>query len=833
MKKRLLLAFIVAAWTAVVQAYNMNRASVHDPSVVWDPSSKSFYVFGSHKAMAKSDQLISWNQPAGFTWRWSTASSSNATNADAFKQQQVTKVKKGGTMIDFPNFDAHAWSAAIPKNGDAVWGSIDGNLWAPDVIYNRSMKKWCMYMSINGVQFNSSIVLLTSDHIEGPYRYQAPVVISGFNVTNTSGVNFKKTDLEMVIGTQSSLPSRYARGKSWGTYLPHCIDPCVFYDEQGKLWLSYGSWSNGIWMLELDEETGLRDYDVEYGDDSNRGYRQSKDPYYGKKIAGGAYSSGEGSYIRYVGGYYFLFVTYGGLDSVGGYQMRVFRSTNPDGPFTDAAGQSAIYSDNTMNYGPKDTAHRGINIFGAYGSWGNMSVAELSQGHNSVINAEDGRTYLVYHTRFKNSGEGHQVRVHQLFQNKNGWLVAAPFEYTGETVKNADIAATQQVSTDRIPGSYQLLVHRYGLDYTKQEIATPVKVQLSADGKISGSLMGTWTIEPGTSYITVKLGTAEYKGVMVEQMLEPSNTTTVAFTALSTSGTTVWGYREKSLPDAPANADIGTGIKAYYNFDSTTITNQEDKTQTAVLQKEGNNSMPTIVTNGYSGKGLHTNFGAAGNTSNVKFKNPLYGNNLPEGMTIAFWVNVIDENLWDALFSFYNPQTTARIYMTPNAYVGFNDMAGKWIDLNHPSNVTTNYLSFGSWSHVVMTVSRTAGLCIYVDGELKAIQATNSDGFNGDYNLIVDHISKATDMYMGFGSFWGSLNASYDELLVYDRVLTADDVMGLYVKSVTNGNFASGLQPVVIQPESDGRIYNLNGQLVGGTPCKGIYIVGGKKQVIR
>ena len=96
---------------------------------------------------------------------------------------------------------------------------------------------------------------------------------------------------------------------------------------------------------------------------------------------------------------------------------------------------------------------------------------ERSQGHNSIIAAEDGRTYLVYHTRFQNRGEEHQVRVHQVFQNVDGWLVAAPFEYTGEQVKSADIATTQQIATDNIAGDYQLLIHPYKLNHMKKEAA--------------------------------------------------------------------------------------------------------------------------------------------------------------------------------------------------------------------------------------------------------------------------------------------------------------------------------------------------------------------------
>ena len=510
----------------------LKRVSVHDPSVVFDQASSTYYIFGSHRAAAKSTNMMSWE---AFTAPWATATSTNAANADAFTTPEVTKVKKGGKEYDL-NFNAFAWSARGSEGYN-----VDGMMWAPDVIYNKKLGKWCMYLSINGDFWYSSIIMLTADNIAGPYRYQAPVVISGFR----SGDSYKSTDLEIVLGEQASLPSRYAPSDNYGNHWPNCIDPCVFYDETGKLWMSYGSWSGGIFMLELDEATGLRNYDVTYAES------ETSDPYFGKKIAGGHYVSGEASYIEYIGGYYFLFMTYGGLEAAGGYQMRVFRSLSPDGPYVDSKGASAIYNSYQLNFGPTaNDGNRGVNILGAYSKWGNLltggaeaASGERAQGHNSIIAAPDGRTYLVYHTRFQNWGEGHQVRVHQVYQNEEGWLVAAPFEYTGEGVKSAGIAAAQKVATADIPGNYKLLAHRYGLDQTKMEYAVPVDIKLNADGTITGAVEGTWKIKTGTSYITIQLG-ADYKGVMVPQTLEPTDTKVPSFTALdSQTGVTIWGYK--------------------------------------------------------------------------------------------------------------------------------------------------------------------------------------------------------------------------------------------------------------------------------------------------
>lgn len=568
---------LLALAPLTVNAITLNRVSIHDPSVVYNPGDQFYYIFGTHRGLARTKNMMNWS---GTTYNFKYKDAGGAakvinniqSGANAYKPvfetNYTTTVTVGGAEKTFGNFDAFAWSNASAANYE-----IGGNMWAPDVVYNKKMQKWCLYFSINGDKWKSSIVLLTASNINGPYEYQGPVVFSGFEAASSANFSYKKTDLELALGTLSSLPSRYTA--YWGNRWPHCIDPCVFYDEEGKLWMTYGSWSGGIWMLQLNEDNGLRDYDVKYNI-AGSGDGVTSDPYFGKKIAGGFYVSGEGSYIKHIGDYYYLFVTYGfmlsaenGTDAQkkqGGYQMRVFRSTAPDGPYKDNRNQNAIFTGGATNFGPKDNTHRGINIFGAYSDWGGMTKGEREQGHNSVINGEDGRSYLIYHTRFQDPDfpQGHAVRVHQLFVNKDGWLVAAPFEYTGETVKTADIATTQQVATADIPGTYKLMIHKYGLNYVwgAQETVTPVDVTLHADGTISGSRTGTWSVEEGTSYVSMNIGGAVYNGVMVDQVIEPNTANsninftataknkTKAFTGLATSGVTAWAYRTGDDPTA-------------------------------------------------------------------------------------------------------------------------------------------------------------------------------------------------------------------------------------------------------------------------------------------
>ncbi len=507
-----------------------NQQSVHDPSVVYDPTSGRYYIFGSHRAQAYTTDLQNWTW---FTSPWKVGTNNNANNADAFVTPMVKKVKKGGVEVDLPTFNAKDWAARTDANYN-----IDGNMWAPDVIYNPVMQKWCQYLSVNGDQWHSSIILLTSDRISGPYEYQAPVVIGGFDNGSHS---FKETDVELVLGTMNTLPSRY--NSPWAhtskPSLPNCIDPCVFYDEEGKLWMAYGSWSGGVFMLELDEETGLRDYDVTYSISNG-------DPYFGKRIAGGYYVSGEGAYIEYIDGYYYLFMSYGFLDQKGGYEMRVFRSKKPNGPYTDGAGRSAVFNSFILNYGPNAPA-RGEKLMGPYSHWGYMPQGERSQGHNSVIDAPDGRTYLVYHTRFcndnKDAYEGHQVHVHQLFQNKNAWLVASPFEYNGETITNEDIKTSQPFTRGEIAGTYQLLIHKFANNHNDLEQVTPIAVTLNDDGSITGDKTGSWNIEEGSHYITLNMGSVAYSGIVYEETMDYTNMHAVAITTVSNGGVSAWAYK--------------------------------------------------------------------------------------------------------------------------------------------------------------------------------------------------------------------------------------------------------------------------------------------------
>lgn len=565
------LALLFSLAVSSTAQVSIKRVECHDPSIFMDdvttgtPESPVYYIYGSHLGNGKTTADLNYINWTAFN-QGETATSAN----DLF-------VDNSGKKVLYSNAygDATKWQ----NKGFAV----KGNQWAPDIIYNKTMKKWCMYMSLNGDHWCSSIVLFTSDRPDGGWKYAGPVVFSGFmgkfeHNGYAAKDDYKHTDLEKAIGEQSSLPARYNVGDKWGEYWPNCIDPCVFYDEEGKLWMSYGSWSGGIFIFELDENTGLRDYSVKYEETLTKAgdYKScTSDPYFGKKIAGGYYVSGEASYIQRIGKYYYLFMSYGGLSAVAGgdwpygavgYQMRVFRSEKPDGPYMDCNtknGQNALFTQYQLNFGKDAVIDRGVRIMSAY-KWDTMTKGEIAQGHNSAIVDHKGRALLVYHTRQVSSGEGHSVRVHQLFQNQEGWLVAAPYEFYGETTTQEDIDASQQYNADAVAGEYKLIVHKYRQDAVKQEYAKPETIVLGTDGKITGDYTGSWALTENTGYIRVTLkglyggnDFVAFKGVVIEQTPSIAKQEKhICFTALSsdsgaaspnaTRGLCIWGTQTKA-----------------------------------------------------------------------------------------------------------------------------------------------------------------------------------------------------------------------------------------------------------------------------------------------
>lgn len=551
---------------------NLIHPVIHDPSIV-KANDGGYYIVGSHIVMSKSDDLVNW-QDLGYSIDGKTYF------AHPWKEELA---------------EALEWTSKYQYSRPDLYNEKNHqyNCWANDIIYNKSMGKYCLYGSCSVWGATSSVIwLCVSDNIEGPYSYVDSFIYTGitnydkyvsFCKRNNQEVNdsviealdYKGSNItELIDAGYYNIPNRQINDvelfnsyiphdwksqntlgsyfTDWGAYdcwagkYPNAIDPTAYVDENGEYWMVYGSYSGGCFVVKLNGETGLPDYDY-MSKHKSEGY----DVYYGKQISKtneGTEGTGEGPYIIYdnVSGYYYFFLTYGGLAGDGGYNIREYRSKNPDGPFVDVQGFDATDAKNT-----------GLKLDGNYHLECQPS-AYLSGGHSSCLIDDDGSMYQVYHTRYTaDNGAGFKTVVHKMVRTADGWAVLLPYEYKGE--KQAD-----SYSAKDVVGTYQLVdstnmtqrLEKYGVPISSIVLPTQY-ITLNADGTISNAsdysctitntntgyteVSGNWSMIDGTCYATIKLGNVIYNGAFCVQKEDtPDEKPVMTFAGAGSDNSTIF-----------------------------------------------------------------------------------------------------------------------------------------------------------------------------------------------------------------------------------------------------------------------------------------------------
>ncbi len=518
------------------------RVSVHDPSII-ESQNGTYYIFGSHGATAKSTDLLSFeNVNCGI----------NDNNG--------VLVPDGKTLREVLA-EPFGWTDTYQQIHNYTESNWETNIWAPDVIYNEAMGKYCYYASSSVWGTPHSVIWFgTSDNIEGPYENIKSIVYSGFdNITSSDFVpmystHYTFTNIHTLL-KKGKLTYSDVKNAPWynidGSYnsavYPNCIDPTVFYDKDGNLQMVYGSYFGGIYIMPLNEKTGEPDYKKMKNTD---GY----DIYFGKKlICTNEFNewSGEGPYITYdsVSDYYYLYISFCGLNALGGYNIREYRSKNADGPYYDAMGNDALDYKNT-----------GAKLFGNY-NLSCLNTAYLASGHGSSFVADDGKMFHVYHTRFNSGHDGHQVRIHQMARTENGWAVVLPFEYKSEAIDENGIEKAL------LSGEYEFINHgsiSNGCQDWAQvnNIISPTQtVVLNSDGAITGlkvyesikentavsekEVSGTWKVKNGTAYAEFTIDGIKYEGIFCKQKDESKDSAEkIVFAAIGSNNECIWGVKK-------------------------------------------------------------------------------------------------------------------------------------------------------------------------------------------------------------------------------------------------------------------------------------------------
>jgi arabinan endo-1,5-alpha-L-arabinosidase len=208
----------------------------------------------------------------------------------SYHSKDLVKWERGPAVFK----TAPDWIATtVPQNRNMSY-------WAPDIM--KIGGRYLLYYSVSSFgKMTSAIGLATNptlDPDDPAYRW---------------------TDEGMVVST-----------KDGGDH--NAIDPAVFRDNDGSLWMTYGSYWTGIKLVQLDPKTGKR-----IAPDS--------------KLFSIAYNDSiEASFICRHEDYYYLFVNWGsccqGPKST--YNIRLGRSKAVTGPYLDKSGVDLLHRGGTV-----------------------------------------------------------------------------------------------------------------------------------------------------------------------------------------------------------------------------------------------------------------------------------------------------------------------------------------------------------------------------------------------------------------------------------------------------------------------------------------------------
>ncbi|CAM4397870.1 family 43 glycosylhydrolase [Paenibacillus alkaliterrae] len=746
-------------------------ASVHDPSVI--KVDDTYYVFGSHLAAAKTKDFMKWDLVAS------------------------------GANVNNPLFE----NVVEELKETFAWAQSD-TLWAADVIQLKDGRFYMYYNACKGDSPRSALGVAVADHIEGPYKDLGILLKSG------------------MWGQPSEDGTIYDAREH-----PNAVDPDVFFDKNGKLWMMYGSYSGGIFILEMDAATG----------------KPLPGQGYGKKLTGGNHSRIEGAYVLYSPetAYYYMYLSFGGLDAVGGYNIRVARSENPDGPYYDAEGNEMIdvKADPALPiFDDRSIEPFGVKLMGSFlfdrkiGDPGTgIGIGYVSPGHNSAYyDPETGKQFLIFHTRFPQRGEEHEIRVHQMFMNSEGWPVVAPYRYAGETI--------DKVYREDVVGDYQFVNHA-------KDISAAIKksqfITLNKNSKISGDVSGTWK-RTAHNKAELTVDGVVYDGVFLRQWDPTSASYVMTFTALSKQGVAIWGSkmadksdveivmdvqndlslgdtssvtnnlalpaegtRETAITWSSSNADViseagvvnrpepGTGnatvtltaaitkgdAAAVKNF---TVVVKEQTINGVVAHYAFENNLSDslgkagagIVTGDRIDKtgGVITYAGGVNNGQAAAFDGAS-GIRLPNGLissnvySVSLWLN--PEQLTDFTTTFFGARDGNNwVSLLPRGHGWVNNDTMIWSGTAWYDAGAGMKVKAGVWSHLAFTVNN-GSIVVYVDG----VQKFSGTGF--------PNVFTTTDGSFSLGVNWWDTpyKGLIDELRIYEVALPAEEIANLAKKT--------------------------------------------------
>jgi len=276
---------------------------VHDPYMLKDANG-TYWLYGTHQTLAYSTDLTT------FTY----TNLNSAQGACTTAQAGAWLTAANHCPIIGPDFAS--WTGLQTPLSDNNGKNTD--VWAPSLLFANGT-----YYQYYSVPYEPStgaeavIGLATSTTPYGPWTDKGYVVSSWTAATSAPPV---------------SSVWNFSASTTW-----NAIDPAPFVDASGKWWMSFGSFEDGIHIIQLDPTTGMP-----------LASNPSPYPIISHRIGGE-----EGSFIypwifngtQY---YYYFAPVNVCCSATSPYRTIVGRSTNPNGPFVDRGGLDLANSGGTI-----------------------------------------------------------------------------------------------------------------------------------------------------------------------------------------------------------------------------------------------------------------------------------------------------------------------------------------------------------------------------------------------------------------------------------------------------------------------------------------------------
>ena len=406
----------------------------HDPTIFKDPASGKYFAYSSHNLVFESEDLINW------------------TKHDYTKTVTIPADAKAFIEANYANTTANT------------------TYWAPDLIYKEGDEyPYWFYLSTScGLGGRNSVISLV--------KAKSPGLWDG--ETKECGV---------VMASKEN-----------NSYATNSIDANIYTDKDGQSYFIWGSFWKGIHGVKLTADGKCEG--VDYTSDATIlstcakvGTRLFSTP---KGVMG---PEGPFTFDNKDNGYTYMMTSYGWLGT--NYNARLARTnvamsdiiggTNGHTKFLDENGNKVgiTYAEQTDKSKPW-----GYKLIGSYNLGG---ITYYGNGHNSLMQDNDGSWYYVQHSR-KVQDAAAYLQVRKLLWTKEGWPVVSPVVYSGEK--------EQTIPQDMLYGTWNLCSVGHtimdGCTSVDQTAAykgadAPVyssEIVLQKDGKIGGN-KGTWTFD--------------------------------------------------------------------------------------------------------------------------------------------------------------------------------------------------------------------------------------------------------------------------------------------------------------------------------------------------